>query len=98
MHLKIGSTGYRFGRYSLGSPAYRRTGPPPPVLRLLGPVVVASALCVLGSGIALMFVGTSLRQGVLLLHRASFVVWFALWCSTFLVPRWRRHAWPRVTG
>ncbi|HXR22789.1 MAG TPA: hypothetical protein VN786_09555 [Acidimicrobiales bacterium] len=42
------------------------------------PLVVASTLCVLGSGIALMFVGTALHQGVLLPHRASFVVWFAL--------------------
>jgi hypothetical protein len=66
--LKIGSTGYRFGRYYLGSSAYGRKGPPPPVLRLLGPVVVASTLGVLDSGTALMFVGTGLRQGVLLLQ------------------------------
>jgi hypothetical protein len=84
--LKIGSTGYRFGRYYLGSPAYRRKGPPPPVLRLLGPLVVASTLCVLGTGIALMFVGTALRQGVLLLHRASFVVWFAVMVFHVLGP------------
>jgi hypothetical protein len=84
--LKIGSTGYRFGCYYLGWPAYRRKGPPPPVLRLLGPLVVASTLCVLGSGIALMFVGTALRQGVLLLHRASFVVWFAVMVFHVLGP------------
>jgi hypothetical protein len=55
--------------------------------RLLGPVVVARTLGVLDSGTALMFVGTGLRQGVLLLHGAS-----------FLVTCWTQHAWPRVTG
>ncbi len=75
--LKIGSTGYRFARYYRGSPAYRRKGPPPLVLRVLGPLLVATTLTVLGSGIALMFVAASARQSLLLLHKASFVVWFA---------------------
>ena len=75
--LKIGSTGYRFVRYYLGSPAYRRKGPPPPVLRVLGPLVVVATLLLLGSGIALMFVGVGSRQPWLLLHKASFVIWFA---------------------
>lgn len=75
--LKIGSTGYRFVRYYRGSPAYRRKGPPPLVLRVLGPLLVATTLTVLGSGIALMFVAASARQSLLLLHKASFVVWFA---------------------
>jgi hypothetical protein len=35
--LKVGSTGHHLARYYLGSPAYRRKGPPPPVLRLLRP-------------------------------------------------------------
>jgi hypothetical protein len=74
--LKMGSTFYRFARYYVGSPAYRHKGPPPPLLRLLGPFVVISTLVVLGSGIALMFVGPSLRQPTLLLHKASFVLWF----------------------
>src|SRR5262249_8970304 len=34
--LKLGSTTWRFTRYYLGAPAYRRKGPPPPLLRLLG--------------------------------------------------------------
>src|SRR6516162_11181634 len=34
--LKVGSTGWRFVRYYRGSGAYRRKGPPPLLLRLLG--------------------------------------------------------------
>ena len=74
--LKIGSTGYRFARYYLGSPAYRRKGPPPPLLRLLGPVLIVTMVALLASGIALLFVGPALRGEMLLLHQASFVLWF----------------------
>ena len=37
---KIASTSWRFARYYAGNPAYRRRGPPPTLLRLLGPVLV----------------------------------------------------------
>jgi hypothetical protein len=74
--LKIGTTSYRFARYYLGSPEYRRKGPPPPLLRLLGPFLVVLTLVVLGSGIALLLVPPSQRSSLLLLHKASFVLWF----------------------
>ncbi|HVC71479.1 MAG TPA: hypothetical protein VNC61_14585 [Acidimicrobiales bacterium] len=74
--LKIGSTSYRFVRYYRGSPAYRRKGPPPVVLRLLGPFVVAFTVIVLATGIALLVEPRSLRQSTLFLHKASFVLWF----------------------
>ncbi|HUC38101.1 MAG TPA: hypothetical protein VMR97_13385 [Acidimicrobiales bacterium] len=74
--LKIASTSYRFVRYYSGSSAYRRKGPPPPVLRLLGPFVVVSTLAVLASGIALLLVGKGLRGQMLELHKVSFVLWF----------------------
>jgi hypothetical protein len=74
--VKIGSTSYRFVRYYFGSPAYRRSGPPQPVLRVLGPFVVVLTVAVLGTGVALMLVQTSLRPTLLSLHKASFVVWF----------------------
>lgn len=74
--LKIGSTSYRFVRYYSGAPAYRRKGPPVALLRLLGPVVIVLSAAVLASGVALLFVGSGLRQNVLLLHKASFVLWF----------------------
>jgi hypothetical protein len=44
--LKLGSTGYRFARYYTRSPAYREKGPPFLPLRLMAPVLVASALTI----------------------------------------------------
>lgn len=75
--LKTCSTCYRFARYYLGDRAYRRKGPPAPLLRLLGPVVVLSTLAVLGSGVALALAGPGNRPW-LLLHKASFVIWFCV--------------------
>lgn len=74
--VKIGSTGYRFTRYYTGSPAYRRKGPPAPLLRLLGPVVVVLTLVVLASGVALLLTGASVRSELLTIHKASFILWF----------------------
>ena len=73
--LKISSTGYRFARYYTGSIPYVRKGPPAPLLRLLGPVVVLTSCGVIGSGIMLAFAGP--RPGPwLFLHKAFFVLWF----------------------
>jgi hypothetical protein len=74
--VKIGSTGYRFVRYYRGDPAYRRKGAPPALLRLLGPFVVALTVAVFASGIALLFTGSRWRADLLLVHKASFVLWF----------------------
>jgi hypothetical protein len=75
--LKIGSTLYRFTRYYQGAPAYRRKGPPAWVLRMLGPFVVVLTVVVLASGVALVLVGEPWRHRLLLVHKASFVLWFA---------------------
>lgn len=75
--VKACSTAYRFARYYLGAAEFRRKGPPPVLLRLLGPFVVLLTFAVLASGIALLFVGASLRSQVLFLHKASFVLWLA---------------------
>src|ERR1700750_2681579 len=40
--MKTASTGWRLSRYYAGHPAYRESGPPPLLLRLLGPLVVLS--------------------------------------------------------
>ena len=74
--LKSASTIYRFLRYYSGDPEYRRKGPPAPLLRLLGPLVVILTLAVLATGVALIFVPHSLQSNMLLLHKASFVLWF----------------------
>ena len=74
--LKIGSTLYRFLRYYQGAPPYRRKGPPAWALRLLGPVVVILTIVVLASGVGLMLVTDPWRQRLLVVHKASFVLWF----------------------
>jgi hypothetical protein len=74
--LKFASTGYKFVRYYRGYPEYRKVGPPPLALRLLGPVVVLSTAGLFATGVAL----AARRPGggrLLLLHKASFAVWVA---------------------
>jgi hypothetical protein len=73
--LKVGSTGYRFVRYYTGSAPYVRKGPPALFMRLLGPLVMATSLGVLGTGVMLAVVGPGNGQW-LFLHKATFVLWF----------------------
>jgi hypothetical protein len=75
--LKMSSTGYRFFRYYTANPPYRRKGPPAAPLRIIAPMVVASTLAVLGTGVALLLVGPSSRDTLLPLHKISFFVWLA---------------------
>ncbi|WNM35834.1 hypothetical protein RKE30_38530 [Streptomyces sp. Li-HN-5-11] len=95
--LKIGSTGYRFYRYYTGSPAYRRKGPPAPLLRVLGPLVVATSVAVLGTGVTLALLGRGSPGPVpvLLLHKASFICWIAVTTVHVLAYLWRL---PRLIG
>jgi hypothetical protein len=55
--LKIASTGWRFLRYYTGHRPYQQAGPPPMLLRVLGPLVVLSTVGVLASGLWLIVVG-----------------------------------------
>ncbi len=73
--LKGGSVIYRFARYYSGSEPYRRKGPPALLLRLLGPCIVILTACVFGSGIMLVVDGRG-NGPWLLLHKASFILWF----------------------
>jgi hypothetical protein len=75
--LKIASTGYRFVRYYTGSLPYVRKGPPSPVLRVLGPLVILTSVAVLGTGIVLGVVGPGNGQWMFL-HKASFILWFGV--------------------
>jgi hypothetical protein len=92
--LKAGSTIYRFFRYYTGSAPYRRKGPPAPLLRLLGPVIMLLTACVFGSGVALAFTGPG-RSMWLTMHKASFILWFCAMAIHVLayVPRL-----PRLLG
>jgi Na+/phosphate symporter len=75
--LKIGSTSWKFSRYYLGDPRYRRAGPPHPLLRALGPVLLVSTVVLMGSGVALWLNGPDNDLLLLRVHQASFVIWFA---------------------
>lgn len=92
--LKVASTGYRFIRYYGGVPDYRRQGPPAPLLRLLGPFVLAMSLGVLGTGVALAFTGPQAGPW-LFLHKATFVLWFGVMTIHVLGYAWRL---PRLIG
>jgi len=84
--LKLGSTGYRFLRYYTGDSAYVAKGPPQIVMRMLAPLLVASTVVLLGTGVALLALGPHRhRDAVLGLHKASFLVWFFLMSVHVLV-------------
>jgi hypothetical protein len=51
--LKACPTIYRFLRYYSGAAEYRRKGPPAPLLRLLGPVVLLTSASEVGTGVML---------------------------------------------
>lgn len=83
---KTAVTGWRMLRYYTGSAPYRAAGPPPMLLRLLGPLVVLSTLAVLGTGTTLVLIGQDRTRSPLVtvlghdinwltLHQGGFVVW-----------------------
>ena len=76
--LKVASTAFRFVKYYGHDPAYRRKGPPHPILRMLGPVVVLSTIALLGTGAALLAVGPSNADTLVTIHQASFIVWVSV--------------------
>jgi hypothetical protein len=86
--LKTATTGWRIARYYTGNDDYRRAGPPPLVLRALGPLVVLTALAVLGTGLALVALGDASRSAIttiagqridaVAIHKAAFVAWLVV--------------------
>jgi hypothetical protein len=81
--LKLASTGYRFARYYTGSRTYRANGPPLMPLRLMAPVLVASTLAVLVTGVLLLAAGHN-SGTLLLLHKASFIAFGVVFAVHFL--------------
>ena len=84
--MKTASTGWRMSRYYLGNPTYRQAGPPPLLLRLLGPLVVVSTLGLLATGTLLVLLGEDVARQSLVtllgfradwvtLHQGFFAVW-----------------------
>jgi hypothetical protein len=98
--LKAGSVTYRFFRYYAGSVPYRRKGPPAPLLRVLGPVVMLLTVCVFGTGVMLAIVGPSGRQPWLFYHKAAFILWFGAMAIHVLayIPRLPRLLSAEVRG
>jgi hypothetical protein len=85
--LKTATTGWRMVRYYSGAARYVESGPPPLLLRLLGPVVVIGALAVIGTGLSLVALGQTAHQNLftllgfgvspITLHQAAFVLWLS---------------------
>lgn len=73
--LKLLTTGYRFVRYYLGDASYVAAGPPPAVLRVLGPIVIVLTVALLGTGLLVLW-----QPGGpwLFLHKATFFAWFVV--------------------
>jgi hypothetical protein len=100
--LKLGSTGYRFGRYYLGSAPYRLKGPPPFLMRLLAPGVVLSTLALFATGVVLAIEGPG-AGSLKFWHKASFILWFGLMALHVLghlleLPRLAGADWRRAGG
>ncbi len=89
--LKAGSVLYRFVRYYTGSEPYRRKGPPAPLLRLIGPVIMLLTACVFGSGIMLAVTGPGFNgpSEWLTIHRISFIAWAFFISVHVLAYAWR---------
>ena len=81
--LKLASTGYRFVRYYTGAPAYVAKGPPHVWLRALAPLLVATTVMILATGVWLLLLGHH-SDLVLMLHKVAFIVWSGVFAVHFL--------------
>jgi hypothetical protein len=81
--VKLASTGYRMVRYYTGARAYREKGPPALPLRVLAPALVAATAGIFASGVAMLLAGQR-SDTLMLVHKASVVVWSGLFAIHFL--------------
>ena len=103
--LKLCTTFYRFSRYYLNIPAYRRAGPPHPLMRVDGPFVVVLTVALFASGVALAVAGHH-NNTLYAIHKLSFVAWFVAMTVHVLghlisLPRVARRDWSghtRIAG
>lgn len=78
--LKIISTSYRFVMYYTGNSRYVKAGPPKPLLRIIGPLIIVTTTILLWSGIEMVLIGPT-GPGTrtwFAIHRIDFFLWFAL--------------------
>jgi hypothetical protein len=76
--LKLATTGYRFYHYYRGTAAYRRKGPPHPILRIAAPLIGLATVVLLGSGVVMLVIGPSRSDTWLTIHQGSFIAWVTL--------------------
>jgi hypothetical protein len=87
--LKTASVGWRIVGYYRGNAAYVKAGPPPMLLRVLGPGVVLATLGVLASGLVLVALGPAPSRTAwvsvlghpldyVTVHKGFFVLWLVL--------------------
>jgi hypothetical protein len=98
--LKLGSTGWRFVRYHTGSPGFVRRGPPPPAPRVLAPLLIATTLAVIGSGIGLLVTGPTHPGPFVPLHVISVLAWLPMMATHVVahigqIPRLIATDWTR---
>jgi hypothetical protein len=74
--VKLASTGHRIVRYYLGDPRYVGKGPPPIILRILGPLVALTTIGVIVTGIVDLVSGPS--HVLTSLHKLCFLAWFVV--------------------
>src|SRR6266516_6574694 len=101
--VKIGSTFYRFLRYYTRSPAYVRRGPPRLALRVLAPLLIATTLVVIGSGIGLVVTGPAQAGPLLPMHNLSVLVWLPMiaihvFAYIWRTPRLVADDWSKQSG
>lgn len=98
--LKISSTSYRFIMYYSGNERYVKAGPPKPLLRILGPVIVLFTTLLMWSGVEMVLLGPNSSSTRLwsTIHKASFIIWFVIMAvhvlSYFL--KAGSFAWPDI--
>jgi hypothetical protein len=76
--LKLATTGWRFTRYYTRNTAYRLKGAPQLITRLLAPLLVASTVILLGSGVAMGVLHGHALQIARNLHGPASVAWMIL--------------------
>src|SRR5258708_14214846 len=98
--FRPGWRGSPFLRYSRGSPAYVRKGPPRLSLRVLAPLLLVTTLVVIGSGIGLVVTGPFYSGPLLLMHGLGTLIWLPLIAIHVFAYLWRAlrslpYAWSK---
>lgn len=98
--LKLAGVGYRFARYYTGNLAYRRAGPPHPLLRILAPILVLGTAGIFATGVAMLVPGIGRLDTLRSLHTLAFVVWFPVMAVHVVAyaPRAAVESWRDLFG